>query len=348
MCAEVAVKENEGERRWTIPQAAVWIRTRDLSAVQALDFRQRISLFIAADTIHGVFPAATDCLREALKRGRLAVHGRRALPEFAATSSDALSYRLLGDEPEMVPESFWQSGGDFTDSLEHGVVAMAPGVQARWNDLVVRVDDCVGHWQTPASVLGEARVPMSQVLPTEPDDIAGWFLAHPDVVVTGVDGAGARVAIESGMFNVPLLIDRRNGVLMTEDGRVTWRAVELALTSSPAPNADAEPLARWRNRPVPAPLTEISLAGPRSDDRAEAQPAEAPPATAAAVSDKPRQPRRPSGQKGHQRAVAKTYLSQAYPDGVPAGLSVSAIEAELRARGTPVSARTIRRAMGAR
>ena len=343
------MSEQEGEHWWTIPQAAVWIRTRDLSAVQALDFRQRISLFIAADTIPGVFPAATDCLREALKRGRLAVHGRKALTELAAASGD-LAYRLLGDEPEMVPESFWQSGGELTDSLAHGVVAMASGERARWNDLVVRADDCVGHWQAPRSVLGEARVPMSRVLPTEPDDIAAWFLAHPDVVVTGVDGAGARVAIESGMFNVPLLVDRRNGVLMTEDGRVTWRAVELAFAASSVPTADAEPLARWRSRPVPAPLTEISLAAPSSSAPAEtqAQPAEAPTAPAVAAAHEPRQPPRRSGQKGHQRAAAKAYLAQAYPDGVPAGLSVSAIEAELRARGTPMSARTIRRAMGAR
>ena len=343
------MREDDSDRWWTIPQAAVWIRTRDLSAVQALDFRQRISLFIAADTIPGVFPAATDCLREALKRGRLAVHGRKALPELAGASGD-LAYRPLGDEPEMVPESFWQNGGEFTDSLAHGVVAVAPGEQARWNDLAVRADDCVGHWPAPASVLGEARVPMSRVLPAEPDDIAVWFLAHPDVVVTGVDGSGARVAIESGMFNVPLLIDRRNGVLMTEDGEVTWRAVELALASSSAPTADAEPPARWRNRPVPAPLTEISLGAPPSSEPPETQtqPAEAPPVPVAAASDKPRQPPRRSGHKGHQRAAAKAYLAKAYPNGIPAGLSVSAIEAELRARGTPMSARTIRRAMGAR
>ena len=65
---------------------------------------------------------------------------------------------------------------------------------------------------------------MSRVLPTEPDDPAEWLLAHPDVVVTGVDGSGARVAIDKGMFNVALLIDRPNGALMTHDGRMIWRA----------------------------------------------------------------------------------------------------------------------------
>ena len=332
------MREEEGERWWTIPQAAVWIRTRDLSAVRALDSRQQKSLFMAADMIPGVFPAATDCLREALKRGRLAVRGRMALRELAGADGQP-AWQLLGDEPEMVPQEFWQSGGDFTDDLEHGAVATAPGAQERWKDLVVEVDDCVGHWQGPESVLGQGRMPMNRVLPTEPDDVAQWLLAHPDVVVTGVDGSGARVTIERGMFNVPLLIDRHNGVLMTEDGRTTWRAVELELAPSRAPNADAEPLARWRNRPAPAPLKQSSLAAPGSPTGSTDD--------GTAHAGEPQVPRRP-GQKGHQRAAAKAYLDEAFPDGVPASVSVSAIEAALKARGTPVSARTIRRAMGAR
>src|SRR5215831_9940848 len=132
-CAPWTASDRDGARWWSIPQAAVWIRTRDLSAVQALDHRQQTSLFIAADTMPGVFPAATDCLREALKRGRLAARGRMALPELAAADGEP-AWRLLSDGPELVPESFWQSGGAFTDGLEHGVVAMAPGVQERWKD----------------------------------------------------------------------------------------------------------------------------------------------------------------------------------------------------------------------
>ena len=68
---------------------------------------------------------------------------------------------------------------------------------------------------------------------------------------------------------------------------------------------------------------------------------------AVAPAGEPQAPRRP-GQKGHQRAAARAYIKEAFPDGVPASVSVSAIEAALEARGTPVSARTIRRAMGAR
>jgi len=332
------VTEGEGERWWTVPQAAVWIRTRDLPAVQALDHRQEKSLFMAADMIPGVFPAATDCLREALKRGRLAVRGRMALPQLAVTDGQP-AWRLLGDRPERVPEGFWQSGGAFTDDLEHGVVATAPGVPERWMDLVVEVDDCVGHWQAPGSVLGQGRMPINRVLPSEPDDVAQWLLAHPDVVVTGVDGSGARVAIERGMFNVPLLIDRHNGVLMTPDGRAAWRAVELELAPSRAPSAEAEPLARWYNRSVPAPLEERSLAAPGAPKIGAVD--------AVAHAGKPQVPRRP-GQKGHQRAAAKAYIDEAYPDGVPRSVSVSALEAALKARGTPVSARTIRRAIGAR
>lgn len=297
------VTEDEGERWWTIPQAAVWIRTRDLPAVRALDFRQRTSLFVAADTIPGLFPAATDCLREAFGRGRLAARGRIALRELAVPGGEP-DWRLLSDGPEFVPERFWQSGADFVDDLEHGVVATALGEQERWKDLEVMADDCIGHWQSPGSFLGQGRVPMSRVLPTEPDDVPQWLLAHPDVVVTGVDGSGARVAIDRGMFAYPLLIDRDNGVLTTADGHLTWRAVELELAT--LPTAD------------------------RSTEHGKVRP------------------RRRPGQKGHQRAAAKAYLEQAYTDGVPAGISLSAIEAELRAKGIFVSARTIRRAMGGR
>jgi hypothetical protein len=124
---------------------------------------------------------------------------------------------------------------------------------------------------------------------------------------------------------------------MTEDGQATWRAVELELAPSRAPSADAEPLARGRNRPVPAPLKQSLLAAPgcptgSTDD-------------GTAHAGEPQVPCRP-GQKGRQRAAARAYIEEAFPDGVPASVSVSAIEAALRARGTPVSARTIRLAMG--
>lgn len=295
--------EDRGEQWWTIPQAAVWIRTRDLGAVQALDVRQRTSLFVAADTIPGLFPAAMECLREALRRGRFAVRGRLALRELAVSGGQP-AWRLLDDGPRLVPETFWQSGGDFSDDPEHGVVAAAPGEPERWKGLAVNVDDCVGQWQAPASVLGQGPVPMSRVLPSEPDDVPQWLLAHPDVVVTGVDGSGARVAIERGMFAYPLVIDRDNGVLTTPDGHLTWRAVELELATLPTADGSGE-------------------------------------------RGQPRLRRRP-GQKGHQRAAAKAYLEQAYPDGLPAGISLSAIEAELRASGIFVSLRTISRAMGGR
>ena len=101
--------------------------------------------------------------------------------------------------------------------------------------------------------------------------------------------------------------------------------------------AEAESLARWYNRPVPAPLEERSLAAPASPKPSAVD--------AVAHAGEPQAPRRP-GQKGHQRATARAYIKEAFPGGVPPSVSVSAIEAALKARGTPVSARTIRRARG--
>jgi hypothetical protein len=145
-----------------------------------------------------------------------------ALRELAVAVGEP-AWRLLGDGPEFVPETFWQSGGDFADDPEQGFVAAAPGEQERWKDLVVSADDCVGHWQAPGSVLGQGRMPMSRVLPTEPDDVPQWLLAHPDVVVTGVDGSGTRVAIERGLGPLSRMLRRRpvRSSLVTAPDRFT-------------------------------------------------------------------------------------------------------------------------------
>ena len=90
---------------WTIPQAAVWIRTRDLGAVEGLNADQVRSLVLAADIRKGIL-AASDCLRAALKGGRLFAQG--------TASMDAT--------PSKIPESFWQDG-EFSDNGDRGVGA---------------------------------------------------------------------------------------------------------------------------------------------------------------------------------------------------------------------------------
>jgi hypothetical protein len=59
----------ESARWWTVPQAAVWIRTRDRAAVDKLDERQSGSLALASMAIAGTLTASA-CLREALRLGR--------------------------------------------------------------------------------------------------------------------------------------------------------------------------------------------------------------------------------------------------------------------------------------
>jgi hypothetical protein len=89
------LSETEGTRWWTVPQAAVWIRTRDQAAVEALGEPEARSLAVVAGAIPGVL-TASGCLREALRRGRLSARGRLVLPELAAATGE-IAYRALDD-----------------------------------------------------------------------------------------------------------------------------------------------------------------------------------------------------------------------------------------------------------
>lgn len=200
---------------WSVPQAAAWIRTRDLAALQALDARQAQSLFLASEAISGAVTAARQCLVEALKLGRFAARGRR-----------------IDGTVELIPQEFWQEGGQFSDEPDQGVVAGRPGEPTRWIDIAVASEDCSGHWQGPASILEEGAMSLGDVLSElwqEPEDFVAWFLAHHAVAVTGLDGAGQEVPIARRVFEVPFTIDAGNSGLTTGDGRHSWSAVMLEL-----------------------------------------------------------------------------------------------------------------------
>jgi len=61
---------------------------------------------------------------------------------------------------------------------------------------------------------------------------------------------------------------------------------------------------------------------------------------------KQKHPPRKPGAKRFQSAAVVDYINEQYPGGVPDEVSARSIEAALKARGKPVSLRTIRRAMG--
>lgn len=258
---------------WTIAQAAVWIRTRDLAAVAALSPAEARSLAVATQSIPGVWTAAHRCLLEALRRQHLEARGTLVRPHDDADTGER-TYRTLGGRPEWISRECWASGGGFDDDPEDGVKVIIPGDTARWSDLAVEADACRLRWPSPASILDGRPLPLGSALgqlSREPEDFDGWLLTHPDVVVTGIDGSGRRTPIDKGEFNAPLEVDPIHHTIRTEGGGRSWFAVIL----QPAPESSVEgnPLDRWRDaladpplitngRPAPTDPATGPLAGP--------------------------------------------------------------------------------------
>lgn len=229
--------------RWrTIPQVAVWIRTRDEAKVQGLSERQAQCLFLADEIYPGAFAAARTCLIEALKRGRFSACAMRAQPHIATRDGER-GYWRLDERREFIPRLFWERGGlelsggavvakGWDDSEEWDgqsrALQVKPSDQAvHWIDIVIDDDDCVGHWQAPASILEDGPLPLAEVLERLSDeDVPEWFLALPSVVVTGLDSTGARVPVDRGVFEA-CTIDRASHVLATSDRGLTWHAVMI-------------------------------------------------------------------------------------------------------------------------
>lgn len=217
---------------WTVPQAAAWIRTRDRTAVEALDERQVKSLAVAALAIPGLLTASA-CLAEALRRGRFTARGQPVSPELGA--ADEMAYRALGETGD-IPESFWRRGGEFTDIDSEFVLAAAAHTAARYKDVAVDADDIVGHWQAPASLFAGGKLSLKEALARlwpAPEDQPIWLLTHPNVRATGLDAAGEPVVID---FGHPLRILPDCNAVETENGRLAWSAVTLGLAASRAPS----------------------------------------------------------------------------------------------------------------
>jgi hypothetical protein len=237
----------------TIAQVAVWIRTRDQAKVEGLSERQARCLFLADQAYPGAFAAAQSCLIDALKRGRFSACAARAQPHVT-TRDGELGYWRLDERREFIPRLFWERGGfelsdgavvargwddsEEWDGRSQALRVMPSDRPVHWIDIVIDDDDCVGHWQAPASILEDGPLPLAQVLELLSDeDVPEWFLALPAVTVTGLDGAGTRVPVDRGVFEA-CTIDRANNVLSTGDGGLTWRAVRVELDAAGALHRD--------------------------------------------------------------------------------------------------------------
>jgi hypothetical protein len=234
--------DKETVERWTVPQASVWIRTRDLAIVRELGPYTACSLTMAALAMPDVL-TASGCLVAALRMGRVAASGR-----LVQEMSDA-TYRILGDDRETIPQSFWQgdgeqAGGRLSDDPDRGVTAAEPGDAARWIDLDVEAGACIRRWQPPAAILADGALSIGQLaarLGPEPIDRLRWLLTHPAVIVTGLNDRAERVTVDAAALALGVA-DIETDALTTRDGRLCWSQVTIDLApAAGAVSASAPP-----------------------------------------------------------------------------------------------------------
>ena len=325
----------EIETRWTVPQAFVWIRSRNLVTVRKFD---RPALTMAELTLSGAFDAS-DCLRvsgylmEALRLGRFQAIGNRALLEVTAGEP---AYRILGDGPdELIPLAVWQNGGTFTDVLKRGVVAVVPGEAICWVNVTVNADDCIAHWRAPASILEHGRMLSEALDLLEPEDCPPWFLAHPDVATTGLDYAGAEVSVARRVFEGPFGIDHAHNTIATGDGGLTWRAVTVELAATQQPLVQELVLVSVEPPPIGPPAAPVWP-----------EAASVPPQVTASGAAARKALSESRGDKLHRRI--REWRQTAYPDGTAKPHGQLATECAKALGLKSLSPRTYRRAFGGR
>jgi hypothetical protein len=305
---------------WSVPQACVWIRTRNLVAVGDLDPRQALLLPLADHAKPGAV-AASRCLRSALERGRFNARGRR----------------IVESAPQDIPRACWQAGGDFNIDID-GTGAVGARDSERWFNVAVDRGECVRHWPAPHSVLANGPVPIQHLiefgaLHEGPEDNWAWFLGRDDVAVHGLNVHGHRVPIDRATLRTsPATIDSNGDLTLGELG---WSCVIVG----PPPR---RPVSK---APPPVPTVRGAWLPPAKTVEAVAA-AETKPSTAPTVPIVTTEPPRRRGPPPRRRNQVAEWKAKHYPNGVPEGVTVVTLQAELKADNILVSEDTIRRALG--
>jgi hypothetical protein len=230
------------QERWTVPQAAVWIRTRDHTTVGSLGERERKCLSLAAMAIEDVTEgegaiAASKCLGTALQRGRLGATGRRAQLEMVDGMDEPQPWILETDD-ERIPEELWKAGNFLPSIGDEGDSAAVAGERERWLRVTVLADDCIRLWPHPSSFLTRKPVPIGAAvadLMTEPAERLGWLLIRPDVTVSCLNAEGERVPMDRGIFRTSDFTIDNTANSVSADGR-RWVSVMVGL--APADRLD--------------------------------------------------------------------------------------------------------------
>jgi hypothetical protein len=212
---------------WTVPQAAVWIVTRDLSKVQSLDGRARAWLCVADEVIRGTFAASFDLLA-GLRDGRLIASGWSRGQQLSGIG-------------EPIQSNFWRAPTEFSDG-ETGVEAVR-GLGDAMVGLLLESDEVMAKWESPQSLLDNEKVSLGVAIGRlAKEDLPRYLLQHPEVKATGLNDRGERVEIDKDVFRANAVVDRAAHSVKTPDGRLHWSAVMLEFRAAPAHLAEASPV----------------------------------------------------------------------------------------------------------
>lgn len=216
---------------WTVPEASVWIATRDLSKVQALDARSRAWLFIAGHVVPGAFEASFELLA-GLREGRLLASGWHRGQQS-------------GGVGERVQSPYWKAPTEFSDGKTGVEAVRGPG--DAMVGLLLESDDVMTRWESPQSLLDGEKIPLGVAIGRlMREDPPSYLLRHPEVCLTGLNDRGEKVEIDKDVLRTNAKVNRATHAITTADGRLHWSAVMVELRKQP--KADAKP--HDGNRPL--------------------------------------------------------------------------------------------------
>jgi hypothetical protein len=208
---------------WTVPQAAVWIETRNFSKVQNLDDRARAWLMVADEFVPGAYTASFELLA-GLRDARLVATGFHQGRPLRRSGADAI-------EP-----SFWKAPTEFSDGAI-GVEAVRKAGDVRVG-LLLESDDVMSSWEAPHSLVDGEKIPMGEFIGRlMHESWPAYLLRHPELVVTGLSHMGQRLEIDKDVFQTNARIDRASHSVRTADGQLHWSAVMVELRKTPEPAA---------------------------------------------------------------------------------------------------------------
>jgi hypothetical protein len=225
------MNENAKVTWWTVAQACVWIRMRDLAMVEVLDQNEVQSLALASLQFPGTFPASKFLLA-AVTVGNPTAMGRKTRL-ITDVSTGKSHNKSLSESREPIPREFWETGGTFSDQGAHAFFSKDKdendeGDEATcWRDIAFDRDAIMSGWQWPAAILADRALPLGEALAElRREDDPFWILAHPTVTVTGLR-AGIRGPIDRDALQSSCCIDPATNSIKTNDGMHHWSAVML-------------------------------------------------------------------------------------------------------------------------